>query len=153
MKISSLAFLPALLALTAACASTTALPKGQLIGQEMKPQTAYRFAVVDANPKDFFDKTVLVEASVKAVCQNSGCWMQVEDEGRSAFVHWETGCGGEFAFPKDAAGKRIVVQGTFHPKKLTDAEVEHLEEEAGHKLTVRRDGYEFNASSVLIIDS
>lgn len=141
------------LTLVSACQTTPKLPNGQHIGEEMQAQKTVRFAVVDATPKEFFNKTVLVEAKVKAVCQTKGCWMQVEDEGRMAWVRWESGCGGKYAFPKDAAGKRVLIQGSFYPKTISDADAEHLQEEAGGKLTVARETYEFNASSVMILDS
>lgn len=151
MKIHAFALVSVLLTV-AACSSTPSLPEGQRIGQDMKAQTTYRFAVVDARPKDFFNKTVLVEAQIKAVCQTKGCWMQVEDEGHTAMVRWESGCGGQFAFPKDAAGKHVLIQGSFYPKTISAADAEHLNEEAGGKLDVKREGYEFNASSVMILD-
>lgn len=141
------------LTLLVACQSQPTLPSGERIGQEMKAQPTVRFAVVDATPKAFFDKTVLVEAKVKAVCQKAGCWMQVEDDGHTAMVRWETGCGGQYTFPKDAAGKRILIQGSFYPKTISEADAIHLQEEAGGKLTLQREGYEFNASSVMILDS
>ncbi len=128
------------------------LPAGTAIGEPMQTQPSVRFAVVDAAPPKFFNKTVLVEAKVKAVCQTKGCWMQVEDEGRTAMVRWETGCGGKFAFPKDAAGKTVLIQGSFYPKTISEADAKHLEEEAGHKIEVPREGYEFNASAVLVLD-
>src|SRR5262245_49094958 len=56
-------------------------PMGAHIGDPMQPQESVRLAVVDAAPSQYFEKTVLVEATVKAVCQNKGCWMQVEDAG------------------------------------------------------------------------
>lgn len=135
-----------------ACQSQSTLPNGHHIGREMEPRQAVRFSVVDASPKEYFDKTVLVEARIKTVCQTGGCWMLVEDAGRTARVRWETGCGGEYTFPKDGAGKRVLIQGTFYPKTTTAEEREHLEEEAGHQLTIPVEGYEFNASSVLVID-
>lgn len=137
----------------AACHSTPTLPKGQAFGTEMKAQETHRFAVVDATPANFFNKTVLVEATIKAVCQTKGCWMQVEDEGHTAMVRWETGCGGKFAFPKDGAGKRVLIQGSFYPKTISEADAKHLEEESGGKLNVKREGYEFNASAVLVLDA
>lgn len=149
MNVRTLFALPLLLA---ACASTPTLPQGDVIGKEMKPQTSYRFAVVDADPSKFFEKTVLVEARIKAVCQKAGCWMQVEDEGRTALVRWETGCGGRFTFPKDAAGKRVLIQGSFYPKELSEDDVKHMEEEAGGKVALRREGYEFNASAVMLLE-
>jgi len=142
----------AVLCLAAACATTTKLPQGQVIGETMQPQASQRFAIVDATPKDFFNKTVLVEATVKAVCQSKGCWMQVEDQGHTAMVRWESGCGGKYAFPKDAVGKRLLIQGSFYPKHIDPADAEHIEGESGGKVKIPTETYEFNASSVLILD-
>lgn len=133
-------------------AAPASLPAGAAFGEAMQAQPSVRFALVDAQPPKFFNKTVLVEAKVKAVCQTKGCWMQVEDEGHTAMVRWETGCGGKYAFPKDAAGKTILIQGSFYPKTISEADAKHLEEEAGHKIDVPREGYEFNASAVLVLD-
>ncbi len=137
-----------------ACQSQPTVPSGQRIGQEIQAQQSVRFAVVDAAPKQFFDKTVLVEAKVKAVCAKKGCWMQVEDEGRTAMVRWESGCGGQYKFPMEAVGKKVLIQGSFYPKTISAEDVEHLQEEAGGaKVVIPREGYEFNASSVLILDT
>src|SRR5262245_58433342 len=146
------------LALVAACSSTASeaappLPKGAAIGEAMVPRKVVRFSVVDETPASFFDKTLLVEGTIKAVCQKKGCWMQIEDEGRVAMVRWESGCGGKYAFPKDGAGKRVLIQGSFYPKTISEGDAEHLEEEAGGKLSIPREGYEFNASAVMILDS
>jgi hypothetical protein len=142
------------LAILFACQAAPTLPHGQRIGQDIQAQPSVRFSVVDATPKKFFEKTVLVEAKVKAVCAKAGCWMQVEDEGRTAMVRWETGCGGQYKFPMEAVGKRVLIQGSFYPKTLSEADAEHMQEEAGDtKVTIAREGYEFNASSVLILDT
>ena len=73
--------LPALLLLLAACATTPPLPPGEQVGEEMQAQEVVRFSVVDANPPAYFDRVVLVEATVEAVCQSAGCWMK----------HWSFG--------------------------------------------------------------
>lgn len=139
------------LLLLAACASTPKLPEGQTIGQTMEAREPVRFAVVDATPPKFFNQTVLVEAKVIAVCKKKGCWMQIEDGGKKAMVRWESGCGGAFKFPEEAIGKTVLIQGSFYPKSITQDDVEHLQEEAGGKVEIAREGYEFNASSVLIV--
>jgi hypothetical protein len=144
-------FLVTALLCLAACATTATLPKGQVIGEKITPQASQRFAIVDASPKDFFNKTVLVEATIKAVCQQKGCWMQVEDQGHTAMVRWESGCGGQYSFPKDAAGKRVLIQGSFYPKHIDAKDVAHMEGESGTKLAIPTETYEFNASSVLIL--
>jgi len=148
MKRSTLFFLVLALGFAAAACRSG----GTAIGKPMEERPAVHFAVVDAAPQEYFDRTVLVEATVTAVCQNSGCWMQIQDEGRSALVRWETGCGGEYAFPKDAAGKRVLIQGTFCKKSLSREEVEHLKEESRGKVDVPLETYEFNASAVRILD-
>jgi hypothetical protein len=140
------------LALALSLTTTACRSGGTAIGKPMEERPAVHFAVVDAAPEKFLDQTVLVEATVKAVCQNSGCWMQIEDQGRSALVRWETGCGGEYAFPKDAAGKRVLIQGTFYRKSLSPEEAEHLKKESGGKVELALETYEFNASAVRILD-
>jgi hypothetical protein len=148
-----LPFLSAFALFLVACVSTApapALPHGDAIGKPMAVAPSVRFALVDAEPAKYFHRSVLVEGTVRAVCQNSGCWMQIEDQGRTAIVRWETGCGGAYSFPKDAAGKHVLVQGSFRAKEMSQEELEHLQEESGGKVAARRDGYEFTASSVLL---
>ncbi len=140
-----------LLSFLAACASYE-LPAGTPIGETMEADAIYNFSVVDATPANFFNRTVLVEAKVVSVCKKAGCWMQIEDEGKTALVRWETGCGGQYTFPMEAIGKRVVIQGSFYPKELTEDDRAHMEEEAGTKLDIRADPYEFNASSVMILN-
>ena len=149
-KSLSLAVLGFVLAL-AACHSTQELPAGEHMGEPIVPGEIVRFSVVDAEPSAYFERTVLVEATAVAICQTKGCWMQVEDEGRTAMVRWETGCDGKYSFPKDGAGRRVVIQGSFYPKTISPEDAEHLEEEAGRELEIPLEGYEFNASGVILI--
>ncbi len=150
MKPSRLVLALALFA--AACASTPTLPPGEIVGEELLPQEIVAFASVDAEPEPYFERTVLVEATATAVCQAAGCWMQIEDQGRTAMVRWETGCGGKYAFPPEIAGQRVVIQGSVYPVTLSDEDLEHLQAEAGEDIEIRREGYEFNASSVLVLE-
>ena len=153
MKLSRIA--PLALVLALACTSTPeepVLPEGVHIGEAMEAGEIVRFSVVDATPAEFFDRTVLVEADIKAVCAKAGCWMQVEDEGATSLVRWETGCGGAYKFPLEAIGQRVVIQGSFYPKELTQEDREHMQEEAGTEVEFRKDPYEFNASAVLILE-
>ena len=128
------------------------LPAGERIGEAIEPQPIAPFAQLDADPTAYYERTVLVAATATAVCQKAGCWMQIEDEGRTAMVRWESGCGGKYAFPTDLAGKEIVIQGSFYPKVISEADAEHLQEEAGQDIEIEREGHEFNASAVLILD-
>lgn len=141
--------LPLALALSlVACRAS--LPAGEAIGEPIESRDVVAFAVVDSTPADYFDRTLLVEATVTAVCERAGCWMQIEDDGRTAMVRWETGCGGRYAFPTSAVGRRVLIQGSFYPKAISPEDAEHIEDESGGRIDVPLEGYEFNASGVLL---
>ena len=133
------------------CASAP-VPPGQRVGEPIRGQEIYELSTVQANPREYFDRTLLVEARVAAVCQSMGCWMQIEDGGQTALVRWEAGCGGQYEFPKDSAGERIVIQGSFYPKVIDAAGIEHLEGETDREIEIPADGYELNASAVVMLD-
>jgi hypothetical protein len=139
----------ALVLLACACAH---LPRGERIGEPLRSTKVLHFAEVAADPALYADRTLLVEGTVTAVCQKAGCWMQIEDGGHTALVRWETGCGGRFTFPKDAAGRRAVVQGSLYPKEISPEDLEHLREEAGASVEIPTDGYEINASAVVLLE-
>jgi len=140
-----------LVLVVAACASTADAPPGERIGEPLEARESVPYALVGAQPAAWVDATVLVEATVVAVCQNAGCWMQIEDGGRTALVHWYTECGGKYAFPKDLAGKRVLVQGTLL-RKATDAdEAEHLAQEARRQIEIPLEGYELNATAIAVL--
>ncbi len=141
-----------LVLLLAACAHTPVLPSGTLFGESMEVRESVRFSVVDATPAKFFEQTLLVEATALAVCQKAGCWMQIEDEGKKAMVRWNSGCGGLYEFPRHLSGQRVLIQGSFYPLIMSEDDLEHMKEEAGPGVVLEREGYEFNASSVLVLD-
>lgn len=146
--------LVALIAL-AACAQPSVappLPAGDQIGRPIEGQEVIPLATIRADPTSYFERTLLVEASVVRVCQSKGCWMEVEDEDHKTMVRWDTGCGGEFAFPQESVGRRILIQGSFYPKVISEEDAEHLEAEAGGEMEVEREGYEINASAVLVMN-
>jgi hypothetical protein len=149
---------PVALCLLAACASTndnsqgsttTAIPEGAWIGDGQEIDQVVRFSVVDANPPEFYDRTVFVEANAFAVCKKMQCWMQIEDEGHWATVRWDSGCGGNYKFPEDAVGDRVVVQGDLYPKELTQEQIDQLNA-AGKP--VPAEPYEFNVTAVMVIE-
>jgi hypothetical protein len=148
-----------------ACASTAELPKGERVGEDMQPQTPVKFSAVDASPQEYAGKPVLIEGTVKSVCQKMGCWMLIEDEGRIAMVRWKDGCGGKYAFAKDAAGRRVLVQGVLSYQVMDETEAEHLKldnENAGAhtggfaldnvKVIMTRVEYGLDATSVMYLD-
>jgi len=135
-----------------ACVSRPSLPAGEIVGGEIRTNEVLHLAVVDARPEAYANRTLLIEATVAAVCQKKGCWMQITDQGARAMVRWESGCDGQYAFPKDLQGRRVLIQGSIYPKTISEPDARHLEEEAGREIRIDREGCEINASSILVID-
>ncbi|MFN0008241.1 MAG: DUF4920 domain-containing protein [Planctomycetota bacterium] len=148
---NTIAVLALVLGLASACASRPTLPPGVIVGLEMQPREVIHLAVIDADPEPYWNRTLLIEATVTAVCQKKGCWMQIEDQGSRAMVRWESGCGGEYTFPKDLEGKRILIQGSIYDTSISEDDAEHLEEEAGRPISIDRQGREINASAILVV--
>lgn len=148
--------LPLVLCFAAACASTdtttnatSTLPEGQWIGDRAPFNEVVHFAVVDAHPSEFYDRTVFVEANAYAVCKKKQCWMQIEENGHYKQVRWDSGCGGNLKFPEEAVGKRVVVQGELYPKELTQDQIDALNK-AGQPIPA--EPYEFNVTAVMVIN-
>ena len=137
-----------LLAALTACTVT----QSRRYGEPLEDKPALSYAVVSTAPADYYEQTLHVTANVVAVCQKAGCWMQIEDGGRTAMVRWESGCGGQYTFPADAVGKRVMIQGSFYPKTISPEDAEHLQEEAAEGVVIPTETWEFNASAVVVFD-
>lgn len=130
-------------------------PEGTvLIGEPIQAGEPVKLAAVQADPTAYFEKTILVEATAAAICQARGCWMTITDgEGEPIWVRWSSGCGGKYAFPKDAAGRRMIVQGSFYEKEIDAAAAEHL---AAENETIDKDAivgktFEMNATGCVVL--
>ena len=148
MKRSTL--LLSLLSLLSLGACRAPMPVGQVVGEPIEARDQVLLSVVDSTPSDYFEQTLLVEAEAVAVCVKKGCWMKVQDGEAEAMVRWEAGCGGQYAFPQEIVGQRILIQGSFYPKTISEEDAEHLQSEAPPGVTIQREGYELNASAILI---
>jgi len=82
------------------------------------------------DPAAWDGKDVVVDAVVKEVCQKKGCWhtLATADPAVSVMVKDK-----EYAIflPKDSAGKKVHVHGTFAVSELPEAEARHYAEDAG----------------------
>jgi hypothetical protein len=125
-----------------------------LIGEPIQAGDPVKLAAVQADPAAYFEKTILVEATAAAICQAKGCWMTIADgEGEPIWVRWSSGCGGKYAFPKNAAGRRMIVQGSFYEKEIDAAAAEHL---AAENETIDKDAivgktFEMNATGCVVL--
>jgi hypothetical protein len=72
--------------------------------------------------------SVLIKGQVEAVCQKKGCWMVVKDGAESARVLMKDH---SFAVPMDCRGKDVTIEGTLATRTFDEAQVKHLEKDAG----------------------
>lgn len=93
------------------------------------------FALKDAKPlaqvlasaKDLKDP-VQVSGEVESVCQKKGCWLVVKDGEAQARILMKDH---SFTVPLDSKGKPVIVEGTLEAKTFNEAQVKHLEKDAG----------------------
>jgi hypothetical protein len=94
---------------TAATTVNTA-PKGTLALGERITSPMVSLADIAKNPAEYQGKTVATSGKVTAVCQEMGCWMQLEDASGQAHVRMH---GHHFFVPKTAPGHVARVQATL----------------------------------------
>jgi len=135
-----------------------ALPEGaEPLGEPITVTEApVPLATVRANPEAYFEKTILVEATAQDICQKAGCWMTIVDgDGEPIWVRWSSGCGGQYAFPKDAQGRRLLVQGSFYAKEIAPEDAEHIAGESpGMKMAtedIAGKTFEMNATACVLL--
>jgi hypothetical protein len=71
--------------------------------------SAVSLADIAKNPKAFKGKSIATTGTVKAVCQEQGCWMEIVDAKADANVRMH---GHAFFIPKTSSGRQAKVQGT-----------------------------------------
>ena len=80
------------------------------------------------------EDVIRVEGEVAEVCQMAGCWLTFQNEAGVSFrvaVPRNDDGGYAFTFPRDAAGSRVLVQGTLDVTETDAATRRHLAEDAG----------------------
>ena len=96
----------------------------QTFGKPLKGLAPTTLAAVLEKPEA--GKSVALEGTIKAVCQDKGCWLTFEQGDKSVHVTFE---GYSFFVPKDSAGQRVKLEGKVVMKQRSKDEIEHLEGE------------------------
>jgi hypothetical protein len=75
-------------------------------------------------------KPVKIEGEIKDVCQAKGCWLVVTDGERAMRVTFK-----DYGFfvPKEAAGKKVVLEGTVEKKIISEMHAQHIAQESKEK--------------------
>jgi len=127
-------FLPAL-ALCVSLVSPSALfAAEEKLGAPLTVKEQTPIATLMSKPVRYVGRVIQVKGKVSAVCEKAGCWMTLTDSGSGATVRIKVN-DGEIVFPKDAAGKTAIAEGTFTEVRLTHeqavAQARHEAEEKG----------------------
>jgi hypothetical protein len=94
------------------------------------------------------------EGTVKKVCQMKGCWMTLEDQGKSVRVVFK---GYSFFVGKTLEGKKVLTEGVLQKKTETVERQKHLLEDGGAskeeiaKVKEPLETYQFEATAVRTI--
>jgi hypothetical protein len=132
-------WLPFVFVLVSAVAGAGAAD-AQRFGDALGNLPAAKLEDVLAKPED--GRKVRLEGTVKTVCRNKGCWLELEQGTRSIHVTFK-----DYAFfvPKDAAGRTVVAEGLIRVKKESASDLAHLKAEGAKAADA---GVSFEAAAV-----
>jgi len=116
----------------AALLATTAVAASQNYGKPFQGLAPTTLAAVLEKPEA--GKMVALEGVIKTVCQDKGCWLTFEQDGKNVHVSFE---GYSFFVPKDAAGQKVKLEGRILLKDRSKAEIDHLEAEGAKGVTTK----------------
>lgn len=95
--------------LAAGCSSSSPAPKASWEGGKLvAAEKSLAVKELTTRGEALKDQSVQVDGTVKRVCQGRGCWVEVAD-GDAAVI--AKSLDHTVLFPKDCAGKRVLVQG------------------------------------------
>ena len=132
-KILALAALVAILAI-AACGgdkeeAEARAEAGWTGGVELTVDEATALSELAADPAAFVGSSLRLEGEVVAVCQGSGCWIELADPAGNRF--YVRSMDESIIFPKDCVGRKAAVQGDLIALPAAGHEGHDHDEEGG----------------------
>ncbi len=102
---------------------------------DVKTTTPIKELVTQAEA--YLGKEVKITGEIRGVCLDMGCWIEVKDPNSEAAMQVKV-LDGSFAFPRDAAGRKVTAQGRLEKLVLTKEQyiqmLEHHARMVGTKL-------------------
>ena len=120
----------ALLIAMALCAVAVAAQKGEHFGAGFTDAKTVSLKDALADTEKFSGKTIKVEGKIADVCQERGCWLVVTDGELQMRVKFK-----DYGFfvPKDASGRRVILEGIIEKKTISEDHAKHIAQESGGK--------------------
>jgi hypothetical protein len=121
--------------LAALALASVAGAEPQSYGAGVQTAEVTSVAKILADPDAYVGKKVRIEGKVTDVCPMAGCWMEVDDAGKTIKVKVDDGV---IVFPTAAKGQPAVAEGVVEAIPMTREKyvgwLAHLAEEKGEKL-------------------
>ena len=96
-------------------------------GDALSTTAALTVPAVFDQAKELGGKSVKVTGTVDQVCAAKGCWMVLKDDDKTIRI---TSKGYKFFVPQSAKGKTATLEGDLVVKEMSQAEAQHLEDDA-----------------------
>ncbi|MEW6210029.1 MAG: DUF4920 domain-containing protein [Acidobacteriota bacterium] len=120
----------ALLTAMVLCAAATAAQKAEHFGAAFTDAKTVSLKEILSDVGTFSGKTIKVEGEITEVCQAKGCWLVVTDGKQEMRVKFK-----DYGFfvPKDASGRKVILEGIVEKKTISEDHAKHIAEESGGK--------------------
>ncbi len=115
-------------ALAVATLTVSAADSGTKYGGGVTIDKATAIADLVKSPDQFTGKAVRVEGTIAAVCEEMGCWIQLEDPATKAAIRCKVE-DGVIVFPVSAKGKKATAQGTLEKIGEDPETAKHMAEQ------------------------
>lgn len=98
-------------------------------GEKINGEMVYEMAALPTLMEGKDTVAVKLYSEITDCCQTKGCWMKIkQDDGKTMRVTFKDY---DFFVPKDAAGKKTIVDGIAYYQVTTVEELKHYAEDAG----------------------
>lgn len=119
--------------MTTGCQSSNNTKGFKTYGGSAETKKVLTLSDVVARADALKEQRICVKGDISEVCKNRGCWMTVTDGRHTARVRFtkSDACSEGFYVPRNAAGHKVLMNGTVEVMTLSQADARHYAEDNG----------------------
>ncbi len=114
--------------LISGCSKNEQQENADKFGEGITLNKAVTMPEVLNNPESYDGQEIVVESTIKTVCQARGCWMEVESGILPMRISFKND---SFFIPKDAARRKVKMQGVLKVKEVSEEVARNYLKDAG----------------------